>query len=89
LLIHKYLGDLFLKLSFSSRDAVVLTCTFLGTFCLKPHLRRIQGLWEYSDILYFIPLFFTINSSTYFVVQPCFELDSSFFMALVGGIKNR
>src|SRR3569833_1514168 len=39
--IHKYLFCLFLKSSFSSWDAV-LTCTFLGTFCLKPHLRRMR-----------------------------------------------
>src|SRR3954468_2389888 len=49
--IHKYLSGLFLKAYFSSLDAV-FTCTFLGTFCLKPHLRRIQGICEYSDILY-------------------------------------
>jgi hypothetical protein len=29
----------FLKLSFSSEDAV-LTCTFLGTFYLNPYFRR-------------------------------------------------
>jgi hypothetical protein len=34
LLIHKYLGDLFLKASFSSKDAV-LTCTFFDIFCLN------------------------------------------------------
>jgi len=34
-------GQPFLKASFSSLDAV-LTCTFLGTFCLKPHLRRMR-----------------------------------------------
>src|SRR6476620_3652589 len=51
LLTHKYLFCLFLKSSFSSLEAV-LTCTFLGTFCLKPHLRRIQGICEYNDILY-------------------------------------
>jgi hypothetical protein len=40
----------FLKASFSSKDAVLI-CTFLGTFCLNPHLRSIQGICGYNDIL--------------------------------------
>ena len=65
--IHKYLFGLFLKASFSSTDAV-LTCIFLGTFCLKPHFRRIRYMWVKW---YLISLFFMINSSSIcFVVQP-------------------
>jgi hypothetical protein len=41
----------FLKASFPSLDEV-LTCIFLGTFCLKPHLRRMRHIYGYNDILW-------------------------------------
>ena len=41
----------FLKASFSSMDAV-LTCTFLGIFCLNPHFRRMRRyMYGYDGIL--------------------------------------
>jgi len=29
----------------------VFTCTFLGTFCLKPHLRRMRDICGHGDTL--------------------------------------
>jgi hypothetical protein len=51
LFTHKYPTGLFLKISFPLCWLPLYShvCTFLGTFCLKPHLRRIQGICGYSD----------------------------------------
>ena len=51
--------SVFLKASSSSLDAV-LTCTFLGTFCLKPHLRSMGYMCEYNDIWYRFSLWLTL-----------------------------
>ncbi len=50
-LTTKYIYNLCLKYSYSSRVAV-LTCIFHGTFCLKPSLRRIIQYMEYNYILF-------------------------------------
>ena len=90
LFTHKYLVGLFLKSFFSSLLVAMysLVCTFLGTFCLKLHLRRIQGIYGYGDNVLSTPLYNQIYNLLcgpallVAFLQHCFYFILSLYLSL-------